>query len=110
VIRGDELLASVGDVRTGAFCAAISATPTPDDRHADRALIEHSISRFTERRIWQRLDETLRIPPLPTNVRRIMELKSDPDCELRDVTMVVESDPSLAARIVGWANSASRHC
>ncbi|MBX3705605.1 MAG: HDOD domain-containing protein [Pseudomonadales bacterium] len=105
-IRGEELPGCTGNVRIGAFCAAIAAAPTPSDRSADRELIENTISRFTERRIRQRLDETLQIPPLPMNVRQIMELQADPDCELRDVVVVVESDPSLAARIVGWANSA----
>jgi HD-like signal output (HDOD) protein len=94
-------------VHTGAFCEPVpDVAPTPADRSSDRLLIDSSVSRFTERRIRQRLDETLQIPPLPMNVQKIMALQCDPECELRAVATVIESDPSLAARIVGWANSA----
>ena len=54
-----------------------------------------SITAFTELRIRQRLDQTLTIPPLPEATRRILELKADPDFNLRDLTRVVEADPSL---------------
>ena len=72
----------------------------------DREAVIASITAFTELRIRQRLDQTLTIPPLPEATRRILELKADPDFDLRDLTRVVEADPSLSARIMGWANSA----
>lgn len=88
------------------FCIDIGAEPTPAQPSGDREAVIASISAFTELRIRQRLDQTLTIPPLPEATRRILELKADPDFDLRDLTRVVEADPSLSARIMGWANSA----
>lgn len=88
------------------FCIDIGADPTPTQPNNDREAVIASITAFTELRIRQRLDQTLTIPPLPEATRRILELKSDPDFDLRDLTRVVEADPSLSARIIGWANSA----
>lgn len=88
------------------FCIDIGAEPTPRQPHDDRDRVIASITAFTELRIRQRLDQTLTIPPLPEATRRILELKADPDFNLRDLTRVVEADPSLSARIIGWANSA----
>ncbi len=88
------------------FCIDIGAEPTPAQPHDDRDRVIASITAFTELRVRQRLDQTLTIPPLPEATRRILALKSDPDFDLRDLTRVVEADPSLSARIIGWANSA----
>ena len=88
------------------FCIDIGAEPTPTQPINDREAVIASITAFTELRIRQRLDQTLTIPPLPEATRRILELKADPDFNLRDLTRVVEADPSLSARIMGWANSA----
>jgi HD-like signal output (HDOD) protein len=88
------------------FCIDIGPEPTPARPDNDREAVIASISAFTELRIRQRLDQTLTIPPLPEATRRILELKADPDFNLRDLTRVVEADPSLSARIIGWANSA----
>ena len=88
------------------FCIDVGADPTPVKPTNDRDAVIASISAFTELRIRQRLDQTLTIPPLPEATRRILELKSDPDFDLHDLTRVVEADPSLSARIIGWANSA----
>ena len=88
------------------FCVDIGADPTPRKPNNDRETVFASITAFTELRIRQRLDQTLTIPPLPEATRRILELKADPDFNVRDLTRVVEADPSLSARIMGWANSA----
>ena len=88
------------------FCIDIGGDPTPAKSSNDRDAVIASITAFTELRIRQRLDQTLTIPPLPEATRRILELKADPDFDLRDLTRVVEADPSLSARIMGWANSA----
>ena len=68
--------------------------------------IDGAITTFTGKRIRQRLDETLEIPPLPAAAQRIIALKSDPDYALADLVKVVETDPSIAARIMSWARSA----
>ena len=44
--------------------------------------------------------------PLPEAARRIIELQADPDFDLSDLVKIIETDPAIATRIMGWANSA----
>ncbi|WPC05303.1 HDOD domain-containing protein [Pseudomonas benzenivorans] len=74
----------------------------PDD---DRAEISQAVQAFTARRIQQRLEETIEIPPLPQTAQRIIKLRVDPDATVDDITGVVETDPALAAQVVSWAAS-----
>jgi len=71
--------------------------------------IDSTVSRFTGRRIQQRLDQTLHIPPLPEAARRIIALQATDDYDLKDLVAIIETDPSITARIMGWANSAFYH-
>jgi len=75
------------------------------DAVKDEEKILHSVSRFTELRIRQRLDETLELPPLPETAQRIIKLRADPNADISDLTNIVEIDPSLAAQVVSWAAS-----
>lgn len=75
------------------------------DKNRDEQQILSSIDKFTERRIRQRLDETLELPPLPETAQRIIKLRADPNADISDLTNIVEIDPSLAAQIVSWAAS-----
>ena len=102
----DEFDRDAGSAAVVDFCIDIGADPTPTTTANDHAQVLASVCAFTELRIRQRLDQTLTIPPLPEATRRILELKADPDFDVRDLTRVVEADPSLSARIIGWANSA----
>ncbi|MBO3277337.1 aminoacyl-tRNA deacylase and HDOD domain-containing protein [Pseudomonas schmalbachii] len=74
----------------------------PDD---DRAEITQAVHAFTARRIQQRLEETIEIPPLPQTAQKIIKLRVDPDATVEDITDVVETDPALAAQVVSWAAS-----
>ena len=74
----------------------------PDD---DRAEITQAVQAFTARRIQQRLEETIEIPPLPETAQKIIKLRVDPDATIDDITGVVETDPALAAQVVSWAAS-----
>jgi len=89
-----------------AFCQPLPESAEVQGANPSRQQIHASLSRFTELRVQQRLDETLHIPPLPEAARRIVALESDPDHDLADLTAIIETDASLAARIMGWANSA----
>ena len=86
------------------FSSSLKSTPaiTTDDEQD----ILSAVDEFTTRRIQARLDETLHIPPLPEAARRIIELQQDPNFDLLDLVKVVETDPAISARIMGWANSA----
>ncbi|WP_019410304.1 HDOD domain-containing protein [Pseudomonas psychrophila] len=74
----------------------------PDD---DSEAITHAVQAFTARRIQQRLEATIEIPPLAESVRKIMRLRVDPDVTIDEITSVVETDPALAAQVISWASS-----
>lgn len=84
---------------------ATAAPRVPDSPEMDKEQIVHSIKQFTERRIHQRLEDTLELPPLPETAQRIIKLRSDPDADINDLANIVELDPSLAAQVVSWASS-----
>ena len=67
----------------------------PDD---DRAEISQAVQAFTARRIQQRLEQTIEIPPLPRAAQKIIKLRVDPNASVDDITGLVETDPALAAR------------
>jgi len=75
------------------------------DPTLDLAQIHNSVKQFTTRRIRQRLDDTLEIPPLSPTAERILQLRSNPHATADELTAIVESDPSLAAQVVSWASS-----
>ena len=100
---GAQLLELDPGLSVGTFCENVRTLYEPDA--APMEAIHDCVSKFTEKRIQSRLDETLSIPPLPDAARRIIALKSDPNYDLSDLVQIIETDPSLAARILGWANS-----
>jgi HD-like signal output (HDOD) protein/prolyl-tRNA editing enzyme YbaK/EbsC (Cys-tRNA(Pro) deacylase) len=76
------------------------------DKELDREQIDRSITNFTSFRIRQRLSETVEIPPLSDTASRILNMRSNPSSSLAELAAIVETDPSLAAQIIRWANSA----
>lgn len=78
---------------------------TPDLGGDDGEAITRAVQAFTARRIQQRLEATIELPPLTESVRRIMRLRSDPDVTIDEITSVVETDPALAAQVMSWASS-----
>ena len=97
------LLAKASAARFGEPLASIRPNlDRPDD---DRAEITQAVQAFTARRIQQRLEETIEIPPLPETAQKIIKLRVDPDATVDDITGVVETDPALAAQVVSWAAS-----
>lgn len=98
-----SLLSKASAARFGQPVSAIRPNlDRPDD---DRAEITQAVRAFTARRIQQRLEETIEIPPLAKTAQRIIKLRVDPDATLDDITGVVETDPALAAQVVSWAAS-----
>lgn len=72
---------------------------------SDELAVNEAVKQFTVRRIKQRLDETLEMPPLPQSASAIIELRNDPDADAEKLAKIIEADPSLAAQIVGWASN-----
>jgi HD-like signal output (HDOD) protein len=104
--RGPDLVQGGTGAESGPFALDIGPEPTSGDRSDDLERIGTTLSRFTAQRMQARLDQTLHIPPLPEAAQRIVALQSDPHFDLSDLVQIVETDPSIAARIMGWANSA----
>lgn len=67
--------------------------------------ITYAVANFTQLRIKQRLEETLECPPLPETAQRIIQLRANPDADIKDLSDIIETDPSLAAQIISWAAS-----
>lgn len=84
---------------------AVEAPVLSGDTREDESRIFDSVKRFTQKRIRQRLDETLELPPLPETAQRIIKLRADPNADINDLANIVEIDPSLAAQVVSWAAS-----
>ena len=98
-----KVLTKASAARFGELLSAIQPNLNrPDD---DRAEITLAVQTFTARRIQQRLEETIEIPPLPETAQKIIRFRVDPDATVDDITGVVETDPALAAQVVSWAAS-----
>lgn len=81
----------------------IAPVKTPDDsldKQIDSALFEH-----TQRRIGERIEETLSIPTLSPTAQKLLQLRGNPDAGIGELVPLVSSDPSLSSQVVAWANS-----
>ncbi|WP_350646492.1 HDOD domain-containing protein [Pseudomonas sp. HY13-MNA-CIBAN-0226] len=85
--------------------ALTSIRPNLDRPDDDREEITQAVQAFTARRIQQRLEATIEIPPLASTAQKIIKLRVDPNATIDDITSVVETDPALAAQVVSWAAS-----
>ncbi len=81
------------------------APQLPESAAGDSDQIVKSLRTFTHLRIKQRLQDTLELPPLPDSAQRIIQLRTNPNADISDLSNVVELDPSLAAQVVSWASS-----
>ncbi len=98
--------ALLGKASAGCFAAPLkNIQPNlarPDD---DPQEITQAVQTFTTRRIQQRLEATIEIPPLAQTAQKVIKLRVSPDATVDDITGVVETDPALAAQVVSWAAS-----
>ena len=86
------------------FCEDL--TVPDEDISGDETRIYDAVENFTTKRIQSRLEETLQIPPLPAAAQQMIALQRNPNYDLTDLVRIVEMDSAMAARIMGWANSA----
>ncbi len=59
-----------------------------------------------EDRVAEAIARCERLPVLDSTVRRVLELTADEDSQTSELVAVLEADPSLAANILRYANSA----
>ncbi|MBJ9974376.1 HDOD domain-containing protein [Pseudomonas sp. S75] len=105
-IARDDFKRMLSKASAGAFGVEVEGIRRNLDRpHDDTREISHAVQAFTARRIQQRLEQTIEIPPLADTAQKIIKLRVDPNASLDDITGVVETDPALAAQVVSWAAS-----
>lgn len=54
----------------------------------------------------QKLQSLYRLPPMPAVALRILRTAGDPDSSARDLSRLIEQDPSLSAQVMRYARSA----
>lgn len=101
-----DFRALLGKASAGCFAVPLATIQPnlarPDD---DSKEITQAVQSFTTRRIQQRLEATIEIPPLAQTAQKVIKLRVSPDATVDDITGVVETDPALAAQVVSWAAS-----
>jgi len=105
-VSNPQLIVTTSSLRNARIVSTCSPARSPAGDTTPAEQIDRAITSFTSRRLKQRLDQTLEIPPLPVAAQKIIALKSNPDYCLADLVKVVETDPSIAAKIMAWACSA----
>ncbi len=78
--------------------------PLPADHDSDSLPLGELVN-LTVRRIEQQLGKTLELPPLSLTARKILQLRSQPDAHVDDLTAIIETDPALSAQLLSWASS-----
>lgn len=105
-VTREDFLRLLGVANAGRFGEPLSEIilnlNRPDD---DSEAITQAVKAFTARRIQQRLEATIELPPLAESVRKLIQLRANPDISIDEVTSVVETDPALAAQLLSWASS-----
>lgn len=105
-ISGSSFRQLLGDAPTHHCSIPLDQlTHRTDADPADTRAIHDAVVQFTPRRIRQRLEETLGLPPLPPTAERIIQLHVDPYADIKTLADIVESDPALAAQVISWAAS-----
>ena len=105
-IRGEDFKSMLTQASAAHFGEPLSRIrPNLDRPGDDREVITQAVQAFTARRIQQRLEATIEIPPLAGSAQKIIKLRVDPNATIDDITGVVETDPALAAQVVSWAAS-----
>ncbi|MGH8382061.1 HDOD domain-containing protein [Pseudomonas sp.] len=105
-IERNDFKKMLSKASAGSFGEPLSSIrPNLDRPTDDREEITQAVQAFTARRIQQRLENTIEIPPLAETAQKIIKLRVDPNATIDDITGVVETDPALAAQVVSWAAS-----
>ena len=69
----------------------------------------HSTFAFVQTLAAELSQGTVKLPSYPDAALRVQRALSDPNSSIGRITEIVSSEPSLAARLVGMANSAAYH-
>jgi len=79
--------------------------PVEPNAEALEKQVQSALLNHTQRRIEERLEETLAIPTLSPTMQKLLQMRSNPDAGINELVPLVGSDPSLSAQVIAWANS-----
>lgn len=108
---GDSLLFTAqtdwlgAQARFADFSLSIALIQQEQPAGDDETVVSHAVARFTERRIRQRLADTLMLPALEPTVLQVISLRSNDDAGVDELVPLVKLDPSLSAQVMAWAQS-----
>lgn len=97
--------AKITSGKSSAFAVTIDEIEAMRPEGSDVEAITKAVERFTALRVKQRLEDTLGLPSLSPTVKKIIELRSDPEAGVQELVPVVKVDPSLSAQVMSWAAS-----
>ena len=101
----DQFKALTTSSHIGCYTAPLQPEVLENNAEQDLDDVNSAIRQFTPKRIRQRLEETLDLPPLPETARRIIELRVDPNADTKSLSHTVELDPGMSAQVISWARS-----
>ena len=97
--------AKISSGKSSTFAVSIDEIEEMKPEGSDVEAITKAVERFTALRVKQRLEDTLGLPSLSPTVKKIIELRSDPEAGVQELVPVVKVDPSLSAQVMSWAAS-----
>ncbi len=101
----DERYEAIGFQDCGSLLLAYQGEVIEIAKHL--AVQEPALRSFLETMVHELEQDRMRLPRLPVTVTRVLDLAADPDTEVADLVATVELDATLAAKVVGIANSSA---
>jgi putative nucleotidyltransferase with HDIG domain len=77
-------------------------------RATEGARWREPVDRSVEQRLATAIDELAQLPVLDATVLRVLDALDDPESTTADLVRVLEADPTFAANLLRYANSAAR--
>jgi len=99
----DDFFVTFADNQSTSSAQSQSSNTTDSSVHAPSASSSENIDR--KQKIRDRLNNITTLPAMPTIAQKILELSVNPNANARNLTSIIEQDPSLSAQIIRYASS-----
>lgn len=97
--------------KTDSWIDALEGTPTAELTSDERAWLGMGSDAAAEQRAARSaaamVQKTCAVRPFPATAARVIDLTGRADTKVRDVVRVIETDPTLATRLLRYVNSAA---
>lgn len=109
-MKGSDFLQLHRHARRGTFARPAAALASPDSHEFTAPGRLTGSGRLTglhsAQDILQRIGQVQHLPPLPETTRQLLELRQNPRASVLELEAIVAQDPSMAAQMLRYANSA----